>query len=69
MIFDELEYFANLCNETKRANFTITRNVKTRMWRVRVNRQHFIDVSLTVAIHKASKYVFAKRTLTTNRKL
>lgn len=58
-----LDEFAILCNETKRASFSITRNVKTKKWRINLTRLHksFINDSIRKAVIEAGEFVFKHR--------
>lgn len=58
-----INHFAELCNETFGACFYITRNVKTKKWRVQLTAvgKSFIDDSLRKCIIDAGEFVFSKR--------
>jgi len=58
-----LESFATLCNETKRASFHITKNVKTKKWRVHLSGIHksFIGDDLPKLLMEAGQFVFDNR--------
>lgn len=59
---NELDSFAELANRTKRCSFTITRNVKTRKWRVTLqSRKHFVNKSLIDALNEASAFIVQNR--------
>lgn len=55
-----LEEFAKLANGTKRANFHITRNVKTEKWRVHLGGigKSFVGDDLRKLIIEAGEFVF-----------
>lgn len=61
-----IEEFAIMCNETKRGSFHITRNVRTRKWRVHLScvRKSFVGTSLRKCITDAGQFVFENRTKT-----
>ena len=58
-----IDEFAIICNETKRACFSITRNVKTKKWRINLTAMHksFVHDDLRKAVIEAGEFVFKHR--------
>ena len=61
-----LEAFAIMANETKRGSFHITKNVKTKKWRVHLSGvgKTFVDTSLRKCLNEAGQFLFDNRVKT-----
>jgi len=55
----KMDIFAKICNDTKRASFYITKNVRTRKWRIHLSGIHkdFIGTDLVALLDEAGQYV------------